>query len=282
MVLIRRKSYSESDNDRIGSGIRMGRNRTCSSSSTTHNDQSSSDSNTNGMNKPWMKKMFTSLFKRKAQNRDQDYELPPDYYFKTVLLGDCNSGKTTLAFKFSCIASKTSYLKRPTGLNINTMEYIDSIIHVAEKKVLIRLYDTAGQEKFRSLTASYYRGAHGCLVLFDVTKESTFNNLTYWLHDLKEYSTHPEISTVIVGTKCHVTPEEREVSHERAVKFAESVGLPYMEVSAEENKNVTEVFEKLADSILENLTKDSTPNMQQPNRVILSKQQKPKKQWCSC
>jgi GTPase SAR1 family protein len=79
-----------------------------------------------------------------------------------------------------------------------------------------------------------------------------------------------------------VTPEEREVSHERAVKFAESVGLPYMEVSAEENKNVTEVFEKLADSILENLTKDSTPNMQQPNRVILSKQQKPKKQWCSC
>jgi hypothetical protein len=98
------------------------------------------------MNKPWMKKMFTSLFKRKAQNRDQDYELPPDYYFKTVLLGDCNSGKTTLAFKFSCIASKTSYLKRPSGLNINTMEYIDSIIHVAEKKVLIRLYDTAGKK----------------------------------------------------------------------------------------------------------------------------------------
>lgn len=102
------------------------------------------------------------------------------------------------------------------------------------------------------------------------------------LHDLKEYSTHPEISTIIVGTKCHVTPEERQVTNERALKFAESVGLPYMEVSAEEGKNVTEVFERLADIIIEKLTKDTTHIMQQPNRVILSEKQKPKKQWCTC
>ncbi|XP_060582111.1 ras-related protein RabG2-like isoform X5 [Ruditapes philippinarum] len=203
------------------------------------------------------------------------------FRIKVVVVGDYGVSKTSMLKSVVTTSSRTD-------VNVQYGQYSDTEIELHVRSSLRRepvtmmIWDTCSQEKFRSLTASYYRGAHGCLVLFDVTKESTFNNLTYWLHDLKEYSTHPEISTVIVGTKCHVTPEEREVSHERAVKFAESVGLPYMEVSAEENKNVTEVFEKLADSILENLTKDSTPNMQQPNRVILSKQQKPKKQWCSC
>ncbi|XP_060582109.1 uncharacterized protein LOC132738591 isoform X4 [Ruditapes philippinarum] len=204
-----------------------------------------------------------------------------DHVFRLLLLGDHTVGKTAVIKSFRS-ENLGNFRGRRNSVPLRPFVTVDIEMYRRNKHLMIKAVDTGGQEKFRSLTASYYRGAHGCLVLFDVTKESTFNNLTYWLHDLKEYSTHPEISTVIVGTKCHVTPEEREVSHERAVKFAESVGLPYMEVSAEENKNVTEVFEKLADSILENLTKDSTPNMQQPNRVILSKQQKPKKQWCSC
>ncbi|XP_060582108.1 uncharacterized protein LOC132738591 isoform X3 [Ruditapes philippinarum] len=204
-----------------------------------------------------------------------------EHVLRIPVLGDYNVGKTTVVNSFRQRYRGSQRHRRHSDV-VTSFVPTEIQMHRKNKHLILKIIDTGGQEKFRSLTASYYRGAHGCLVLFDVTKESTFNNLTYWLHDLKEYSTHPEISTVIVGTKCHVTPEEREVSHERAVKFAESVGLPYMEVSAEENKNVTEVFEKLADSILENLTKDSTPNMQQPNRVILSKQQKPKKQWCSC
>ncbi|XP_045173175.2 ras-related protein RabG1-like isoform X3 [Mercenaria mercenaria] len=200
---------------------------------------------------------------------------------KVVLVGDYGVSKTSVLnsamtkyLRMAHIPSNRQYLQTETELRLQSSLW--------REPVVMAVWDTCSQEKFRSLTASYYRGAHGCLVLFDVTKESTFNNLTYWLHDLKEYSTHPEISTILVGTKCHVTPDEREVSYDRAQKFAESVGLPYMEVSAEEGKNVTEVFERLADIIIENLTKDSTPNMQQPNRVILSEQQKQKKQWCSC
>lgn len=201
---------------------------------------------------------------------------PAQFVVTTILLGDFSVGKTSvlhfLAGKRKCPKMAERYCPLSFGFNLNRKG----------KHLQMKITDTGGQEKFRSLTASYYRGAHGCLVLFDVTKETTFNNLEYWLHDLKEYSTHPEISTIIVGTKCHVSPEERQVTYERALKFAESVGLPYMEVSAEEGKNVTEVFERLADIIIEKLTKDATPNMQQPNRVILSEQQKTKKQWCSC
>ncbi|XP_053376127.1 uncharacterized protein LOC123534810 isoform X1 [Mercenaria mercenaria] len=203
-------------------------------------------------------------------------DMTPQFVLNTLLLGDYNVGKTSIIHLLTGMKKCPKLVERYCPLSVSVQ------LNRKGKHVLLKITDTGGQEKFRSLTASYYRGAHGCLVLFDVTKESTFNNLTYWLHDLKEYSTHPEISTILVGTKCHVTPDEREVSYDRAQKFAESVGLPYMEVSAEEGKNVTEVFERLADIIIENLTKDSTPNMQQPNRVILSEQQKQKKQWCSC
>lgn len=147
----------------------------------------------------------------------------------------------------------------------------------------LNVVDTGGQEKYRSLTASYYRGANGCLVLYDVTRESSFDSITYWLHDLKEYTSQPKISTIIVGTKCHVAPEKREVTFERATKFAESLGLPYMEVSAEEGINVTEVFEKLADLIIENLEKSQAPITIETNRVSLTSQvSKRKHSWCSC
>ena len=96
-------------------------------------------------NKSRTRTLLPSFFKRKTQKREPEFERPPDFYLKTVLLGDCRSGKTTLASKFSSNACKTSVLKRPSNFNINTMAYVDSIIQVAEKKVLIRLYDTAGR-----------------------------------------------------------------------------------------------------------------------------------------
>ena len=115
--------------------------------------------------------------------------------------------------------------------------------------------------------------------LADVRSYLTFY-LSCRLHDLREYTSQPEISTIIVGTKCHVPEEQREVTFESALKFAESLGLPYMEVSAEEGLNVTEVFEKLADLIIENLSKNPTiTNM--PSRVTLQPEKK-KKKFCSC
>ncbi|XP_045172479.2 uncharacterized protein LOC123534336 [Mercenaria mercenaria] len=220
-------------------------------------------------------------FRRKQLDTIQEQK--PDYYFKLLLLGDCGTGKTSLANKFSCDAcSKANYVQKPAVGDVKTVEYVDRVIEVSDKHILARLYDTAGQEKYRSLTASYYRGAHGCLVLFDVTKDSTFSNISYWLHDIKEYSTHPDIPTLLVGTKCHVAPEKREVSFERASKYAESVELPYLEVSIEENESVVPVIEKLLELVLEKINNHQTLNTQQANRIILQEQQKPTNNMCSC
>ncbi|XP_052799185.1 uncharacterized protein LOC128230785 [Mya arenaria] len=214
-------------------------------------------------------------------------EAQADYYLKVVLLGDVGVGKTRLANDYSSIYKKPKSERRIIEREKRTVECVNRVLNVRNLSVLLRLYDTAGQEKFRSLTASYYRGAHGCLVLFDVTKETTFNNVPYWIHDLREYSTQPDICTILVGTKSHVPQEEREVTYERAQKYAESVELPYMEVSSEEGISVTEVFEKLADVIIETLTKDkenSSDVAQHPNKVILGiEAQKQKKTFsCSC
>lgn len=80
-----------------------------------------------------------------------------------------------------------------------------------------------------------------------------------------------------------MAPEDRAVSSERAQKYAESVGLKYVEVSAEEGTNVTEVFETLADLIIETLTKNQSLHVQTPNLVLKKEPEKAKKkQWCSC
>lgn len=203
-----------------------------------------------------------------------DFRLDPDFIMQMIIVGDYSVGKTTALRYMACD-------KNRTAVEVYCPMSVTATIRRNGKEVKVKIVDTGGQEKYRSLTASYYRGAHGCLILFDVTKESSFDSIGYWLHDLREYTSQPEISTVLVGTKCHVPDDQREVSTERAQKYAESLGLPYMEVSAEHGINVTEVFEKLADMIIESLSKNPTvTNVKQP-RVVLQPEKK-KKKTCSC
>ncbi|XP_052228766.1 uncharacterized protein LOC127842982 isoform X2 [Dreissena polymorpha] len=214
---------------------------------------------------------------------DTVLEEPPDFYIRLVLLGDGGTGKSRLAKRFSCNTCRSAFKKIPSSVDLKSFEYVDRIIKRENHVVLARLYDTAGQEKFRSLTASYYRGAHGCLLLFDVTNETTFKNVAYWLYDLREHSTQPDVCTILVGTRCHVPLAERAVSTERAEKFAESEGLTYMEISAEEGINVMEVFEKMADLIIAKLAKAQLIITQPQDTVKLPrKPTQPKKEICSC
>ncbi|WAR02227.1 RABG2-like protein [Mya arenaria] len=187
----------------------------------------------------------------------------PVLWANVIIIGDVNVGKTTLLAR-TLGMKKTSRALQKTYCSLSA----NMLISRRKTSINLKISDTGGQEKFRSLTASYYRGAHG-------------------IHDLREYSTQPDICTILVGTKSHVPQEEREVTYERAQKYAESVELPYMEVSSEEGISVTEVFEKLADVIIETLTKDkenSSDVAQHPNKVILGiEAQKQKKTFsCSC
>ncbi|XP_033747690.1 ras-related protein Rab-3C-like isoform X3 [Pecten maximus] len=138
----------------------------------------------------------------------------------------------------------------------------------------------AGQERYRSLTSSYYRGTHGCLILFDVTKGHTFESVQSWYSDLEAYCTSPEmISTILVGNNCD--SEEREIPKEKAEKLAEHIGIPYMEVYSDNSHTVSDVFEALADMIIDKYRLHPSLDTVSTSTRLPKPSNKPST-WCFC
>ncbi|XP_071152043.1 uncharacterized protein, partial [Mytilus edulis] len=194
---------------------------------------------------------------------------------------------TSILFHFRCSNDVLSlnylHFNEKKNPHLNKKKYKQITRHLFEiHSCVYIIVHISGQERYRSLTASYYRGAHGCLIMFDLTKHHTFENVTSWLTDLRQYTTNPEkISTILVGTRCHA--KRREVGKEKAEAFAEHVGLPYIEVSSEEDINVREVFDLLSDNILQTLKRHPSLLMVPTMSTKLSDSDSKKKMyWCSC
>ncbi|KAJ8312871.1 hypothetical protein KUTeg_010244 [Tegillarca granosa] len=195
------------------------------------------------------------------------------YLVKVTITGNNGVGKTNFIRRY--------FRSNARKINTTSTGVFEGIISRTCGSVRMRIIDTAGQERYRSLTASYYRGAHGCLILFDVTKPDTFESVGSWFHDLNVYSQNPDrISTILVGTKC-LSPK-REVPKEKAEKFAEYLGIPYMEVSTEDGFNVTKVFEKLADMIIDSFQRHPSLIIETLKSTNLTQSDHKKKTWCSC
>ncbi|KAK3084113.1 hypothetical protein FSP39_008359 [Pinctada imbricata] len=148
--------------------------------------------------------------------------------------------------------------------------------------VSMNIWDTAGQERYRSLTGSYYRGAHGGMIVYDVSQPSSFDSVTLWYKDLKEYSSNSErVSAMLVGTTS--TSRNREVPMERAVTLAEHIGIPYMEVNIDTGENVNEAFEKLTRLVVENLERfPHALSAKHSSTTIVKQTQKSKSSFCAC
>ena len=118
-----------------------------------------------------------------------------------------------------------------------------------------RLFASAGQERFRAVTRSYYRGAAGALLVYDVTRRATYNHLTSWLTDARNL-TNPNTVIVLIGNKVDME-EQRDVSYEEAAAFAKENDLIFLETSAKSGQNVEETFLKTAQLIYENVQNGS-------------------------
>ncbi len=118
-----------------------------------------------------------------------------DYLFKLLLIGDSGVGKSCLLLRFSDDTYTESYISTiGVDFKIRTIE-LDG------KTVKLQIWDTAGQERFRTITSSYYRGAHGIIVVYDVTDQETFNNIGHWLEEIKRYACDG-VNKLVVGNKC--------------------------------------------------------------------------------
>ncbi|CBI15560.3 hypothetical protein VitviT2T_025779 [Vitis vinifera] len=157
-----------------------------------------------------------------------------DYLFKAVLIGDSAVGKSNLLSRFSRDEFRLD--SKPTI----GVEFAYRNIKVGDKLIKAQIWDTAGQERFRAITSSYYRGALGALLVYDITRRATFENLKKWLRELRDFG-KPDMVIVLVGNKSDLG-HSREVDEEEGKTLAETEGLCFMETSALENLNVEEAF----------------------------------------
>ena len=160
------------------------------------------------------------------------------YILKLLTLGETEVGKSSILLRYS--ENKFLNAKVPTiGIDMKS-----KIIKKGNDKIKVSIYDTAGQEKFRTIIKSYYKGANGVLLIYDITKKHTFEKLDYWLEDLKNNADDiNDLFIFLIGNKCDLE-EKREVSFEEANDYSKKKELPYIEVSAKTGKNVKKLFDE--------------------------------------
>ncbi|KAL0091355.1 ras family-domain-containing protein [Phycomyces blakesleeanus] len=120
-------------------------------------------------------------------------------------------------------------------------------VTVNDQQIKLQIWDTAGQESFRTITRSYYRGAAGALLVYDITRRDTFENLSTWLEDVRQHA-NPNTVIIVIGNKSDLD-NKRQVSREEGERFARENDLFFLEASAKSADNVEEAFVKTAQSI---------------------------------
>ena len=167
------------------------------------------------------------------------------YLFKYIIIGDTGVGKSCLLLQF------TDKRFQPVHDLTIGVEFGARMINIGEKQVKLQIWDTAGQESFRSITRSYYRGAAGALLVYDITRRETFTQLTKWLTEARENGSSNMV-IMLIGNKSDLN-HRRTVSTEEGAKFAEENGLIFLETSAKTAANVEEAFVKTAEQIYHNI-----------------------------
>ncbi len=168
----------------------------------------------------------------------EDYE----YIFKVLLLGNSNVGKSSLFLRFvDDIWNDTFVPTIGVDFKIKTFD-------IDEKKIKMQIWDTAGQERFKNIIASYYRGAHGILLIYDVTDKDSFKNLSNWLIEI-EKNANKNVLKLLIGNKTDLE-DKRVITYNQGKEFADGYGLKYIETSAKKNLNVNEAFETLGRELI--------------------------------
>lgn len=164
-----------------------------------------------------------------------------DYLFKLLLIGDSGVGKSCLLLRFADDTYTESYISTiGVDFKIRTIE-------LEGKTVKLQIWDTAGQERFRTITSSYYRGAHGIIVVYDVTDGDTYSNVKQWLQEIDRYACEG-VNKLLVGNKSDLT-NKKVIDYTVAKEFAEGLQIPFLETSAKNATNVEQAFLTMAKQI---------------------------------
>lgn len=176
-----------------------------------------------------------------------------DHLFKLIIIGDTGVGKSCLMKRVMDNEFKTEH-QVTIGVEFGSFG-----IKVEDKVIKLQIWDTAGQESFKSVTRIFYRGAHCVFLTYDVTREDTFANLSQWLSEVKQHATE-DVRIYMVGNKSEME-EQREVTYERAVEMARAQKIHRVfETSAKTGYNVEELFASVGKELYAQAKKE----MEQP------------------
>lgn len=172
----------------------------------------------------------------REMNKDEEY----DFVFKVVLIGDSGVGKSNLLSRFT---RNEFNLESKSTIGV---EFATRNVEVDGKIIKAQIWDTAGQERYRAITSAYYRGAVGALLVYDIAKQASYDNVERWLKEIRDHA-ESDIVIMLVGNKSDLR-HLRAVPTDEARMLAEKYGLSFIETSALDATNVEAAFQNcLAD-----------------------------------
>ena len=173
-----------------------------------------------------------------------------DYIFKVLLVGNSDVGKSSLILRY------VDQIWNDVFVPTIGVDFKVKSLEIENKSIKLQIWDTAGQERFRNVISSYFKGAHGILLIFDITSRDSFKELENWLAEV-EKNASTQILKILIGNKCDLE-EEREISKDEGEAFAMRNGMQYIETSAKINTNVNEAFEALSKIMVEYYSKKNS------------------------
>ena len=189
-------------------------------------------------------------------NECLDQNTKEEEKFKVVVVGDSGVGKTNLIKRF--ISNEFSLDSKATV----GVEFISKNYNINNKIIKIEIWDTAGQERYKSITSAYYKGAKGAMIVYDVTNQTSFNNIDKWYFEIKEKASK-NINLMLIGNK---TDLNKVICREDAINKAKSLNIPVMETSANNSSNVKEAFYDLIKEMYKSVLKLKEKFEQKENR----------------
>lgn len=164
-----------------------------------------------------------------------------DHLFKVLLIGDIAVGKSSIFNRYGKSTYEGDY-KSTIGV-----DFLSIITHdvpgIKNKKIMVQLWDTAGQEKFRTITRTYFKGAHGAIIVYDITNRTSYNNVHNWVQDTDKHSPLG-IAKLLIGNKSD-DDANRKVTFDEGKELADVYKMQFIETSAKSNTNIKETFNTL-------------------------------------
>ena len=167
-----------------------------------------------------------------------------DAVYKILLLGDSEVGKSCFLMRYADNVFVENYITT-IGLDYK-LKYVQLD---SGEKIKVQLWDTAGQDRYKTIAKNYYKGSHGILLLYDITKVNSFENIREWIKDIKE-EVYEKAIIFLIGNKID-KDIERKITTEQGERLAEEYNLPFFEASAKSGENVDEIFKALYKKISE-------------------------------